>query len=63
MFLPVESDIDVDFIDPEHGVLLQAFVDAVTGRAEPDRVDLGIDVTHFEGLFKIGKPEAKVLES
>ncbi len=63
MFLPVESYIDMDFIYLKHGVLLEAFVNAMTCGAEPDGVDLGIDVTQFKSFFKIAQPESEVLES
>ncbi len=63
MVLPVESDIDVDFVDLEHGVLLKALVHTMTCGAKPYRIDLGVDVTHFQSIFKIVKPESKVLKS
>lgn len=52
----------MDLIDVEHGVLLQALVDDVPGGAQPDRVDLGVDVAELQGFLQIPNPEAEVLE-
>ena len=59
---PIETHIDVDLVNVEHGVLLQTLVDHVTGRAQPDRVDLGVDVAELQSFFQIANPESKVLK-
>ena len=60
---PIKSNVYVDLVNVEHGVLLQTLVDHVAGGAQPDRVDLGVDVAKLEGLFQIANPEAKVLKN
>ncbi len=61
MVLPVKADINIRFVNPEHRVFLESFMNVVTSRAKPDRVNLGSNVAHLKSLFKIGKSESKIL--
>ncbi len=61
MVLPVKADINISFVNPEHRVILESFMDVVTSRAKPDRVNLDGKIAHLKSLFKIGKSESKIL--
>jgi hypothetical protein len=61
MLLPVKADINIRFDNPEHRVFLESFMNVVTRRAKPDRVNLDGKIAHLKSLFKIGKSESKIL--
>ena len=51
----------MDLVDVEHGVLLQALVHDVPGGAEPDRVDLGVEVAELQSLLQVPDAKSEVL--
>ena len=52
----------MDLVDVEHGVLLQALVHDVPGGAEPDRVDLGVEVAELQSLLQVPDAKSEVLK-
>ena len=60
--LPVNSDVNVNVFFLEHGELFASGMDDVPGRAQPDRVDLGLLVDVDESLFQVRHLEAEVLK-